>query len=359
LGIKTREKGRFGLKKIGYLILYTWVKLGMFAYYRSRKVHGLENIPKNGPLLFLGNHQNALLDSLQLVLHGVRQPYFLARSDVFANAFLKRFLTFIRMLPIYRIRDGVQSLQANAAIFQKCADLLGRGEALAMFPEGNHSLKRRVRPLSKGFTRIVFKFKEDHLESDVYLQPFGVNYQKAGSFPDRTSLYFGQPVSVNDIMAKQENDIMVVNELKSKVHRELTGLTTHIDSTEYERILAQLQMGEVDFTQPEKINALWPTLTEGQAIKTPLKKTVSFQKVILIIWNFLSVLPWRWYVKPKVKELEFLDTMRFGYALLMHSILYLVVFVVLLTTMGPELAFALPSAHFLVNLVWVKTFSVR
>ena len=60
------------------------------------------------------------------------------------------------MLPVYRIRDGWGNLNKNTAIFSKSALLLSEDEAVVVFPEGNHNLRRTVSPLSKGFTRVVF-----------------------------------------------------------------------------------------------------------------------------------------------------------------------------------------------------------
>lgn len=59
------------------------------------------------------------------------------------------------MLPIYRIRDGIQQLANNKEIFEKCHKILNSGETLMIFLK-EVMTKRAIRPLSKGFTRIVF-----------------------------------------------------------------------------------------------------------------------------------------------------------------------------------------------------------
>ena len=91
------------------------------------------------------------------------------------------------MIPIYRIRDGRESLKNNQAVFDLCSDLLQQKEAILMFPEANHNLKRRVRPLSKGFTRILFNTLLQAPETDIQIVPVGINYKDAVRFPDQVA----------------------------------------------------------------------------------------------------------------------------------------------------------------------------
>ncbi len=64
-----------------------------------------------------------------------------------------RMLDFIRMIPIYRFRDGLAAMKNNQETFNKGFEVLGNGGSIVMFPEGNHSLERRVRPLTKGLCK--------------------------------------------------------------------------------------------------------------------------------------------------------------------------------------------------------------
>ena len=51
------------------------------------------------------------------------QPVFMARADIFAGQFVRRLLFFMKILPIFRIRDGRESLKQNDEIFGSGEDL--------------------------------------------------------------------------------------------------------------------------------------------------------------------------------------------------------------------------------------------
>ena len=79
-------------------------------FYRRIFVHGIENIPTDKPVIFAPNHQNALMDPLIILYTTPFQTYFLARADIFKRPMLRKLFTFFKMLPVYRIRDGIKLL---------------------------------------------------------------------------------------------------------------------------------------------------------------------------------------------------------------------------------------------------------
>ena len=143
MGIKNIEK-----RSSVYSLLRIWV--GFWhnkIFYRKVELINTENIPEKGHLIFTPNHQNALMDALALIFTVDRRFVFMARSDIFKKPFIALILYTLKILPIYRIRDGYDSLKKNKEIFQKTVDVLSSDEAtLVMLPEGNHSGIRRLRP---------------------------------------------------------------------------------------------------------------------------------------------------------------------------------------------------------------------
>ena len=166
------------MRQMGYYFFKGWVSLGLFCYYKRIRVHGLESVPRDKPVLFLSNHQNALMDILLIATRCNRKPWYLTRADVFKSRLFSPLFRFLQMLPVYRIRDGRESLSKNSAIFERCAHLLLANQAILLFPEANHSLLRRVRPLSKGFTRILDNALRKNSRLDIQLVPIGQNYQE-------------------------------------------------------------------------------------------------------------------------------------------------------------------------------------
>ncbi|MUH36709.1 glycerol acyltransferase [Zobellia amurskyensis] len=317
------------MKNIGYRLLKTWIKIGLHLYYGKIQVSGLENVPKNKPVLFLPNHQSALLDVLLIAVNCNRKPFFLTRSDVFTKPTLKKFFAYLRMIPIYRIRDGREALKNNQAVFDQCAEIFGNDHAIVMFPEANHNIKRRVRPLSKGFTRILFNAVERLPDTDIHIVPVGLNYKSNSGFPDRVAIYYDESILVNTMY--DANDVQdSVNRVKGMVSDRLKQLTAHIeDEKQYDSISGQLNTLDVDFLNPFETNRIIGTLDASKSVAPVTRKNGIFgvvANILFTILNFPILLIWRKWARPKVWEPEFMGTLRFGFALLAYPLYYLLVF---------------------------------
>ena len=77
------------------------------VFYRKVIVLGRENINPDDPLIFAPNHQNALMDALAVLFTHKGQPVFLARADIFKRKTIAAILYFLKILPVYRIREGL------------------------------------------------------------------------------------------------------------------------------------------------------------------------------------------------------------------------------------------------------------
>ncbi len=78
------------MKKICYFLLKQYCRMALWYYFRSWQIAGADRIPE-GPVLFVANHQNAFLDAILIVCSSSRNPWFLTRAGVFANAFAKKY----------------------------------------------------------------------------------------------------------------------------------------------------------------------------------------------------------------------------------------------------------------------------
>ena len=306
----------------------------MFFYFKKLRVHGVENVPKDKPVLFLANHQNALLDALLIAGKCGRFAYFLTRAAVFKKSFISKILKSLQMLPVYRVRDGWSTITNNIAIFETCSELLFNKEAVVIFPEGSHNLVRRVRPLSKGFTRIVFDTLEKYPNLDLQLVPVGLNFIEATSCPDSTAIFFGKPINANDFLKEKRAEGVV--QLKQEVHSKIAQLTTHIPENNYDAILRQLLEKKVDLLSPKQTN---------ECIRTSFKECKSkpsasinglriFLKYTLILNLFIPYSIWKFFVKPKIKEPEFISTFRFSLALTLVPLYLIIISTILIMFFG-------------------------
>ena len=176
------------------------VKISLKGYFNKIVIEGKENIPKNTPILLVANHQNALIDPLLLATHTGLKPSFLTRASVFKKSFVAKLLNFIHMLPVYRVRDGFSTIQQNQTTFDQTYEVLQKNGTVIIFAEGSHSLIRNLRPLSKGFTRIIFGALEQNPELDLTIIPVGLNYAKAEDFAESVAIHYGKPLAVKDFL---------------------------------------------------------------------------------------------------------------------------------------------------------------
>lgn len=342
------------MKEIWLHSVRAYVKLGLFFYYRRIHVKYLENVPLEGSVLFVSNHNNALMDALLIATQSGRFSYFLTRASVFKKPIVNALLRSLNMLPVYRKRDGWSTVTNNTAIFESCSRCLSNGEAVALFPEGNHSLNRTVRPLSKGFTRIVFETLESFPATDLKLVPIGLNYKQADAFADSVSLYFGTGISAKDYMHADKT--VETNRLKEDVRIALTQLTTHIPVTEYTETHDKLKSVDANFLNPEAVNAcvvsqcqncLFDKKVEPEYIKTIFK----FLMIVLLIVPYGI---WKLIAEPKIKEVEFVGTFRFAIVISLVPIWLMILFIILLLSMGLIYAVAYVFLVLLFSLLAVK-----
>jgi len=222
---------------LGYALVKAWV--GFWhnnIFYKKIVVINKENIPENAHLIFAINHQNALMDPLAIIFALKRlQLVFLARSDIFKKSFTARILMFIKILPIYRIRDGFDSLKNNDEVFLKTAEVIRSKRGLALLPEGSHDGIHRLRQLKKGFARIAFQTEEaNNYSLDIKIVPVGLDYANYENFRSTILVNFGKPISVSDYYSRyKESSVKAINQLKNDLWEKIIPLMVHIESEKY------------------------------------------------------------------------------------------------------------------------------
>lgn len=311
-------------KRVGYSLLKNYIRIGFVFYFKNIRIEGEENIPREKAILFVANHQNALLDPL-LIGSTTKLPslHFLTQAQVFKKGFIEKILTYVNMLPIYRMRDGYDSLSKNEEIFQKCYHILDKKQALLIFAEGSHSLRRKIRPLSKGFTRIVFGALEQNPNNEIDIIPIGYNYSNAKEFGSKVSVYYGKPISVNYYWNNFDKTESVIA-LKNEVNDQLKTLTTHIEKiNNYEEIVKHFQ--DDDFLYPKKVNKKLENLNPLPLITSKKSKKKIFNPLLLVV-KINSLFPYLIWKKiyPEIKEIEYISTFRFTVGITAFPIFYFI-----------------------------------
>lgn len=220
-----------------YFLFYFWFRPFLYAFWRRRQFHGRKNIPKDKPIFYIPNHQNAFLDAICLVpiLDSTKQFTFLMRAASFKGKLVKKFLYSLNMLPIYRQLDGNENLDKNNEIFYNCKWLLERQRPIICFAEGTHSMIRKMRPFKKGPLRFAFATEEmNDCKLDIHFVPTGINYTDPTNFGGELLVNFGKPIRLMDYMEMyKENQAKALTELKRDLEKSLAELMINLKNDEY------------------------------------------------------------------------------------------------------------------------------
>lgn len=216
-----------------YFLVKWWSRSLLPIFFNGFTILGKKKIPKQGSIIFAPNHQGAFMDAVVVGSTTDKPVSFLTRSDIFKKQALP-FLYGLNMQPIYRKRDGYDTIAKNEEVFQKCYQMLAEGEKrLLIFPEGNHDRDFYLRPLQKGISRIAFGAREKMKEDQkLYIVPAGINYF-SHRHPAKLILNFGDPIDVDDFMPiYKKNATEGIVKLKDAVEKGMKSTLILPDKTD-------------------------------------------------------------------------------------------------------------------------------
>ena len=158
-------------------------------------VEGVENVPATGGVLLASNHLS-FFDSVVIPVVAPRKVVFLAKDDYFNGSGLKgraqrAWFEGLGMVPVDRddTRAAIDSLEI-------ALEVLGRGEAFGLYPEGTRSRDGRLYRGKVGVAQLA-------LQSGAPIVPVGLvgtdELQPVGSSVPRlakVTVRFGEPIRV-------------------------------------------------------------------------------------------------------------------------------------------------------------------
>ena len=224
-------------KNFAYTLLRIfWVNPIIKLSLRRLTIRGKENLPKDGAIIIGSNHTSALLDPLVILRTMNRATVFMTRADIFRRPFLQKVFTFLKMLPIFRIRDGYAAVKQNEEIIAKCGDVLQHGYPLALFPEATHRPKHSLLPLSKGIFHIALDAnKRFGHERPVYIVPMGLEYGRYFRYRSTVVATYGEPINVTEFVKQHENEVTparLLAMLREELASRMSKLIAYVPDTE-------------------------------------------------------------------------------------------------------------------------------
>lgn len=223
-----------------YTFLKRFVDWSVRSSYRKFQVEGLENIPRDGIVIWASNHTNALMDPMVMLASTRGRKVFVARADIFRKEWARKALSFLRVMPIYRIRDGINAVKHNDEAIAQATGVIMDGVPLVIFPEATHRPKHSLLKLSKG----IFHIAESAIEQSsdgrpVYILPIGIDYGDYFRFRTEVLIRFGKPINISELINEHSDEPQPVVMLKMRelLTDRLAGQIVYIpDDEDYDAI---------------------------------------------------------------------------------------------------------------------------
>ncbi len=245
--------------------LVRFVRLLVGLFYRRVEVTGLEHVPREGPVLFIANHNNGLVDPM-VVLHAIPRPVvFVAKSTLWKIPVLRWLLDLLGCVPVVRRGEEDQKIslkgeERNRDSFERLAAVLDEGSTTLVFPEGRSHSDPRLSELRTGAARILLLSKESPV-----VVPLGLWFTKKEEFRSEVLVRIGAPVPT-----PRDPTVEAWTEVMGKA---LEAVTLNADDWEDHEVAAA-----VDALYGERIREDFLEGGEGTA---PLARTFSTLRVLL------------------------------------------------------------------------------
>ncbi|MEM9914374.1 MAG: lysophospholipid acyltransferase family protein [Planctomycetota bacterium] len=175
--------------------------LFLLVVYRCR-CWGVRNIPADGPVLFLSNHQS-FYDPIVIGFGASKRHFYsLGRHTLFQTPIAR---LFERVSNSIAVQQGAGDTKA----MKKCIEVLKEGQALMLFPEGARTTTGNVEKFETGAMLIIKRAKPTVIPvavEGVYdVWPRG---QSKPKFTGRLGVMYGEPISSADLTAMKPDDAM-------------------------------------------------------------------------------------------------------------------------------------------------------
>lgn len=185
------------IKSIVRGAIYIWCKV----YYRA-KIIGLENIPKEGPLIFCGNHRT-YLDPPLMVATAKRDMKFLAKEELYNNKFLAFLGWVFEAIPVKRDEKDVSAIKTSLKFLKS-------GQCIALFPEGTRNGLEKGEKVKDGVAFFAVR-------SGAKVVPCGI---KGGTKENRkVTITYGMPLDYSEYKGTKDKEKLeeITEEIMDKI----------------------------------------------------------------------------------------------------------------------------------------------
>ncbi len=240
---------------MAYRILAWLLRVATRVFFRQIEVVGLEHVPADGPVIFAGNHPNSLIDPVLIITTCGRKIHFAAKDSLFKGRIMRALLGGLGAVPIMRRDDHPGSRSAghdhaggvdNQAAFAAMFDVLGRGDAIGIFPEGLSHDESQLARLKTGAARLALGGAH-RIGRSIAIVPCGLTFIHPKRFRSRVLVQYGPPLTITPEIAESPDEARTVTD---EIGASLRRLTVNAPDWETVRALDAVRR----LYQPQEIS---------------------------------------------------------------------------------------------------------
>lgn len=219
-------------------------RLILRIFFRRIEVSGRERIPSRGPVIFVLNHPNGLIDPAFLLCLAPRRVSFLAKAPLFRMPVVGFFARAFEAIPVHRRQDEGADPARNRETFDAARTVLARGGTIAIFPEGASHSDPKLRPFKTGAARIALGAAAALVgQAGLQIVPAGLYYRAKRTFRSVALLHFGEPIAVQPgpLAPGAEPPAGPVRDLTARIERALSEVTLQAEEAEAHALVERAQ----------------------------------------------------------------------------------------------------------------------
>jgi glycerol-3-phosphate O-acyltransferase/dihydroxyacetone phosphate acyltransferase len=220
-------------------LVVAFAALLLRGFFRRIEMSHAERLPATGPVVYVLNHPNGLVDPLFILVYAGRPVSFLAKEPLFHMFFIGWCLRQLDALPVYRLKDNADPKQ-NRKTFDDARALLLRGGSIALFPEGTSHSDPALKPLKTGAARIALGAAALPESLPLRIVPVGLTYSRKQTFRSEALVCVGEPFDCPHVEVPESGEPPAdpVHALTDRIAAALERVTLHAERLETLRAIA-------------------------------------------------------------------------------------------------------------------------
>ncbi len=212
-----------------YRLVRRLVAFALSLFYRVEVVRRTDDL--SGPVLFVGNHPNSLIDPALVFVITDRPVTFLAKEPLFRVPVFGQVLRGLGALPVYRKVDHPGQMEKNEGTLLTAAQALVDGRAITIFPEGKSHSEPQLSDIKTGCARIALRAARQG--KALRIVPVGLTYENKHRFKSQVHVEVGEPILVEAVTSLEgEAEQEWVRLLTTKVGASLRAVTLNLEDWE-------------------------------------------------------------------------------------------------------------------------------